>query len=81
MIFFWGVLLGELILRHSNNLSKTLQPPKLSAAEAQKVVAATLRNGNELSVSDPELPRRRKTPRRHVVGDSEGDVITDEESL
>ena len=27
--FFWGVLLGELILQHSNNLSKTLQPPKL----------------------------------------------------
>ena len=35
--FFFGIILGELILRHSDNLSKTLQSPKLSAAEAQMV--------------------------------------------
>ena len=41
--FFFCVLLGELILRHSDNLSKTMQSPKLSAAEAQKVVAITVK--------------------------------------
>ena len=30
--FYWGINLGELLLRHVDNLSKTLQNPKLSAA-------------------------------------------------
>ncbi len=41
---------------------------------------ATLMKGRGLSVSDPKLPRRRKIPRQHEIGDSEGDVNTDEES-
>ena len=35
--YFFGVLLGELILKHSDNLSKTLQSPKLSASEGQRI--------------------------------------------
>ena len=31
--FFFGVLLGELLLRHSDNLSRTLQATRMSAAE------------------------------------------------
>ncbi len=38
------------------------------------------KKGNDLSVCHPELPRRRKAPRRLEVGDSEGAVITDKES-
>lgn len=39
---FFGVLLGELLLRHSDNLSRTLQATRMSAAEGQKVAAMTL---------------------------------------
>ena len=34
--FFFGVSLGKLLLRHSDNLSKTLQASSMSAAEGQK---------------------------------------------
>ena len=40
--FFFGVVLSELILHHSDNLSKTLQSPKLSAAEGQGIDKITL---------------------------------------
>ena len=33
--YLFGVLLGELILKHTDNLSKTLQNPQLSALEGQ----------------------------------------------
>jgi len=36
--YFFGVLLGELILKHSDNLSKILQ----SASEGQKIVTTTV---------------------------------------
>ena len=35
--FFFGIRLGHLVLSHSYNLSVTLQKPKMSAAEAQKL--------------------------------------------
>ena len=35
--FFYGVSLGQLILRHSDNLSRTLQRADISAAEGQEV--------------------------------------------
>ena len=34
--FLFGVFLGELILRHSDNLSKTLQRKTFSAAEGSR---------------------------------------------
>ena len=40
--FFFGVVLSELLLCHSDNLSKTLQSPKLSAAEGQGIAKITL---------------------------------------
>ena len=41
--YLFGVLLSELLLRHKDNLSKTLQSPQLSAAEGQRIVGMTLR--------------------------------------
>ena len=38
----FGVQLGFLLLQHSDNLSKTLQSPKLSASEGQRVAAMTV---------------------------------------
>ena len=40
--FLFGVFLGELILRHSNTLSKTLQQKTLSAAEGQQIARLTV---------------------------------------
>ena len=53
--FLFGVILGELLLRHSDNLSRTLQSPKISAAEGQQIASMTLktlqtlRNGESFS--------------------------------
>ena len=33
--FFYGLVLGELLLQHSDNLSRTLQHSSISAAEGQ----------------------------------------------
>ena len=41
--FFFGVVLGELILRHSDHLSRTLQGSHISAAERQKIAAMTVK--------------------------------------
>ena len=38
---FFGVFLAELILRHTDNLSKTLQTPWISAVVGQKITAMT----------------------------------------
>ena len=40
--FFFGVSLGLLILRHTDNLSKTMQRADMSAAEGQEVMCLTL---------------------------------------
>ena len=40
--FFFGVSLGLLILRHTDNLSRTVQKEDMSAAEGQEVVSLTL---------------------------------------
>ena len=40
--FFFGVSLGLLILRHTDNLSRTLQRADMSAAEGQEVMQSTL---------------------------------------
>ena len=37
--FYFGVYIGELILRHSDNLSRTLQKKDISAAEGQHVAS------------------------------------------
>ena len=40
--YFFGASLGELLLRHSDNLSKTLQSTTMSAAEGQKLAKMTV---------------------------------------
>ena len=35
--FLFGSILGEMVLRHTDNLSRTLQDKALSAAEGQQV--------------------------------------------
>ena len=42
--YFWGAALGELILWHTDNLSRTLQKANMSAAEGQKIVVRTLQS-------------------------------------
>jgi hypothetical protein len=41
--FFYGLMLGELLLNHTDNLSKALQSARISAAEGQKVAEMTVR--------------------------------------
>ena len=40
--FYFGVSLGLLILRHTDNLSRTMQKAEMSAAEGQEVMHSTL---------------------------------------
>ena len=39
--FYFGLVLGEMLLCHSDNLNKTLQHDKLSAAEGQAIAVMT----------------------------------------
>ena len=89
--FYFGVCLGECILIHADNLSKTLQSSSISAAGGQRVSGLTLKTlegirsddqfdlfwksvllkSRNLDISEPELPRKRKVPRRFEVGEGE----------
>ena len=40
--YFFGLVLGERILKHTDNLSKTLQNPSLTAFEGQDLAQLTL---------------------------------------
>ena len=87
--FFLGLILSQRILSHTDNLSKTLQEVKMSAADGQfnanltKEVLIKIRNENcfekfydtvvrkkemHPSISQPELPRRRRAPARFEIG-------------
>ena len=77
--FMFGAVLGDKILRHSDNLSQTLQKRTTSADEGQVIAKmvidtiAELRTEFDLfwekvmkkaeSVEEPKLPRRRRVPR------------------
>ena len=50
--FLFGVLLGELLFRHSDNLSKALQSSHMSAAEGQKVAAMTVKTLESLRTEE-----------------------------
>ena len=50
--FLFGVLLGELLFRHSDNLSKTLQSSYMSAAKGQKVAAMTVKTLESLRTKE-----------------------------
>lgn len=46
--FLFGVMLGELILRHTDNLSRTLQHKTVSAAEGQEIARMTVETLNSI---------------------------------
>ena len=50
--FLFGVLIGELLLCHSDNLSKTLQSKDISAAEAQQIVFMTLKTLEDMKTGE-----------------------------
>ena len=50
---FFGLVLGEMLLRHTDNLSRTLQNKKCSAAEGQAVAQMTV-NAIQSTQSDAE---------------------------
>ena len=39
--YMFGLVLGECVLRHTDNLSKALQSPKLNASEGQQIAELT----------------------------------------
>ena len=93
--FLFGLILGEMLLRHTDNLSKTLQKKSISAAEGQHVgrmvidtlqslrteesydffwtKVSTMAETADIDVEEPQLPRRRKTPKRYDDGLTIGD--------
>ena len=95
--FYFGVHLAERILKHTDNLSKTLQSTSMSAAEGAHVAALTVKTlqlirsdehydafwdlviiaQQKVDVDDPQLPRKRKVPRRLDEGSAPPDFPTD----
>ena len=91
--YFYGVFLGELILKHSDNLSKTLQSPKLSASEGQHIAEMTvrtlqtLRNDTNFDLFWVKVETirknlmlvnlKRRLPRRLDDGNAEPEFISD----
>ena len=41
--YFYGVPLGELILQHTDNLSRTLQKSDISAAQGQEIAGLSIK--------------------------------------
>ena len=90
--FLFGALLGELVLRHTDNLSRTLQN-EFSAAEGQHTASLvadmleTLRNDDLFwakvgRLSDqfdlePQLPRKRRAPKWYETGLAEAEFHED----
>ena len=50
--FFFGVVLGELILHHSDNLSRTLQAFHISVAEGQRIATMTVKTLQSITNQD-----------------------------
>ena len=50
--FLFGVLIGELLLCHSDNLSKILQSKDISAAKAQQIVFMTLKTLEDMKTEE-----------------------------
>ena len=64
--FYWGIDLGELLLQHVDNLSKTLLSPKLSAASGQELSQKTveilqhIRNERDFSLFYDMVPEHKE---------------------
>ena len=50
--FVYGAILGEMILRHADNLSSTLQHKSMSAAEGQQVALMTVQTVNSIRTEE-----------------------------
>ena len=50
--FLFGLVLGVCILSHTDNLSKTLQTPKLSAADGQNIAELTCKTLERIRTDD-----------------------------
>ena len=50
--YLFGLVLGERILKHTDNLSKTLQNPALTASEGQQVAELTCRTLEQIRTTD-----------------------------
>ena len=67
---FYGVTILQLVLRDSDNLSKTLQKSSLTSCQGKEIADLTLQTINSLrskqaevlEVTQPSLPRKRKRP-------------------
>ena len=67
---FYGVSILQLVLRDSDNLSKTLQKSSLTSCQGKEIADLTLQTINSLrskqaevlEVTQPSLPRKRKRP-------------------
>ena len=82
--YFFGLMLRELILNHTDNLSRTLQKTNISAAQGQSVVKLTvntlqkIRNNQNFELFwkkvkfaryfRPSITSQRKVPRRFDHG-------------
>ena len=49
--FFFGLILCEKILRHTDALSRTLQKPELSSAEGQQIAGLTVKTSQSMSTN------------------------------
>ncbi len=71
-----------MILKHSDNLSSTLQHKSMSAAGGQEIARMTIKTLKSFHedqsfdllhhANEPHLPRQRKRPRRFEEGTSQG---------
>ena len=95
--FYFGVHLAQLILKHTDNLSKSLQSTSMSAIEGANMASMTvktlqvihsdkhcdafwdlvLKAKQDLDVDEPQLPRKRKVPRKLDEGSAPADFPTD----
>ena len=50
--FLFGLVLAERLLQHTDNLSKTLQAPSLTASEAQQIAELTCKTLSRIRTTE-----------------------------
>ena len=66
--YFYEVTILQLVLRHSGNLSKTLQKSSLTSCQGKKIADLTLKTINSLrSKSEFELLRQKTLQQAEVL--------------
>lgn len=101
--FLFGITLAEVILRHTDKLSQTLQQSSLSMVEGHGIAMLTVKTletirtednftlfwqkleleliREQLNVDEPQLPRKRKTPKQFEHGNASAEfpVLVEDE--